>query len=66
MYLNLANLRLLHFLRVTGSVLFLQSQVTTMMPFLIIIIILFEYLSTLFMTFFSIYFLFSISLLSIH
>lgn len=39
MYLNLANLRLLHFLRVTGSVLFLQSQVTTMMPFLIIIII---------------------------
>lgn len=39
MYLNLANLRLLHFLRVTGSVLFLQSQVTTTMPFLIIIII---------------------------
>lgn len=39
MYLNLANLRLPHFLRVTGSVLFLQSQVTTMMPFKIIIII---------------------------
>lgn len=39
MYLNLASLQLLHFLRVTGSVLFLHSRVTTMIPFLIIIIV---------------------------
>lgn len=38
MYLNLASLQLLHFLRVTGSMLFLQSHITTMIPFLIIII----------------------------
>lgn len=39
MYLNLASLQLLHFLKVTGSVLFLQSHVTMMIPFLIIIIV---------------------------
>lgn len=37
MYVNPANLRLLHLLRVTGSVLLLQSHVTMTMPLIIII-----------------------------